>query len=71
MRIHHTKNGVGAAVTIVLAILVAFYLWTAVSSSICTTTGINQQTRTTWAPFTGCVIESDMPQPWNSNTENR
>ncbi|QJI52273.1 hypothetical protein [Cronobacter phage JC01] len=65
MVINHTK-GVGAAVTIVLAVLFVFYLWSAVSSSICTTTGINQQTRTSWAPFTGCVVDSDISQPWNS-----
>lgn len=51
-------------ITIVLALIGAYYLWTAVGSSVCATTGIVNQTRTTWAPVTGCVIDPES-QPWN------
>lgn len=59
---HHKRFNVG--ITIALALIGAYYLWAAVGSSVCATTGIVQQTRTTWAPVTGCVIDP-VEQPWN------
>lgn len=60
----HDKRRVNIGITVALAILGAYYMWTAVGSSVCASTGIANQTRTTWAPVTGCVIDPP-DQPWN------
>lgn len=65
----HNKRRVNISITVALALLGAYYLWTAVGSSVCISTGIANQTRTTWAPVTGCVVDPQ-DQPWNK-LENR
>lgn len=59
---NHKRGNVG--ITIVLALLGAYYLWTAIGSSVCTASGIANLTRTTWAPVTGCVVDQDT-KLWN------
>jgi hypothetical protein len=68
MAINNNKR-VNVAITIALALLGLYYMWTAVGSSVCTASGIANQTRTTWAPVTGCVVDP-AEQPWNK-LENR
>ncbi|WPK30430.1 hypothetical protein SLP22_0048 [Salmonella phage BAU.Micro_SLP-22] len=40
-----------------LLIVALYFIWSAIGSSSCALTGINDQTRTSWAPTTGCVIQ--------------
>lgn len=62
-----TKNKItSTAITILLAFIAVYYVWTAAESSVCTSTGISQQARATWSPTTGCLIEPPDNRPWDN-----
>lgn len=63
MAVYNNKR-VNVGVTVALLLICAYYMWTAAASSVCTATGIVEQTRTTWAPVSGCVV-SPVHVPWS------
>lgn len=47
-----------------MVIAAALYTaWTATGSSMCVTEGMENQTRTTFAPFEGCTVVDDYRSP--------
>lgn len=63
---NHKQKTLGAGVSLVLALLVVYFSWAAFSSSMCAAEGIANQSRTTWSPVTGCVIDRSDTAPWNN-----
>lgn len=45
-----------------LAIVVTYLVWAAIGSSQCATTGITEQTWTSWTVTTGCQVEGRFQQ---------
>lgn len=58
-----TRN-TARAVIVFMVIAVMYLCWTAMKSSECVSTGIQLQTRTTWAPVGGCVVPDGYDKPW-------
>lgn len=58
------------AIIVFLVIAAAYFCWTAMKSSECVSTGIEYQTRTTWAPDGGCKMVDDFEKPWTAITRN-
>lgn len=62
---------------IILAMVIAaaiYAAWTLAGSTSCLNTGIERQTRTTFAPFEGCTIVDDFRTPdwmFEKRVENR
>jgi len=60
-----TKHS-GDVIFIILLLAAAYFTWTAFASSHCASEGINNQTRTTWAPSSGCIAVDDYKKPWSA-----
>lgn len=53
-----------SSIIFVMVIVAALYTaWTATGSSMCASKGIENQTRTTFAPFEGCKVVDDYRSP--------
>lgn len=58
-----TINQVSLSILAIVISFTLYFTWTAVGSTVCADRGIEYQTRTTYAPFTGCTVVDDYRMP--------
>jgi len=69
-----TSKNTGRVIFAVLIAAALYTAWTAMGSSVCAKVGVDNQTRTTFAPFDGCKVIDDFRSPdwmFHKRVENR
>lgn len=58
-----TSKVTGRIILAMVVVAALYTAWTAMGSSVCVNMGVDNQTRTTFAPFEGCRVVDDYRAP--------